>query len=52
MLCMERCVRSGPKKLTKHITKEPNGFNTFYVQYTAHKNDLNPEKDQNSFNSL
>lgn len=26
--------------------------NTFYVQYTAHKNDLNREKDQNSFNSL
>ena len=26
--------------------------NTFYVQYTAHKDDLNREKDQNSFNSL
>ena len=26
--------------------------NTFYVQYTSHKNDLNREKDQNSFNSL
>ena len=25
--------------------------NTFYVQYTAHKNDLNREKDQNNFNS-
>ena len=26
--------------------------NTYYVQYTAHKNDLNREKDQNNFNSL